>query len=180
MACMRLPLDIFQTFPISVATLWDFYGRRKSIPCNCWCALMRAIFWATLSVESSHRHRLPNVEKVSVPGTAPEQSQRLLAIADVMKSAHAALAVKACLLVYKTATIMRFRTEPGIGLCLRSFWTIFACPTSRRYGHGILGRFGTFPAKEKTDLGGFRQRKDGQKLGKKKLQTPMSSEDLGC
>ena len=79
--------------------------------------------------------------------------------------------MKACLLGCKTATLnaqvtfvniavafsalaagegaqKRFRTEPGIGLCLRDFWTIFAC-RSRRYGDGILGRFGRFPATEK-------------------------------
>ena len=104
------------------------------------------------------------------------------------QSAHTALAVKACLLGCKTATLNaqvtfvnigvaisalaggdqeRFRTEPGIGWCLRDFWTILACRRSRRYVDGILDRFGRLPASEKRT-----------KI-KKKLQIPMFSKDLG-
>ena len=81
------------------------------------------------------------------------------------KSAHTALAVKACLLGCNTATLnaqvtfvniavaisalaggggplKKFRTEPFLSWCFRIFWPIFGCCGQRGYWNGILGRFG--------------------------------------
>ena len=86
-----------------------------------------------------------------------------------LKSAHTALAVKACLLggnSYTKCSITfvniavaisalagggqkRFRTETRIGWCFRHFSRIFGCLSARGYWNGILGHFGSFPAMEK-------------------------------
>ena len=85
------------------------------------------------------------------------------------KSAHTALAVKACLLggnSYTKCSITfvniavaisalagggqkRFRTETRIRWCFRHFSRIFGCLSARGYWNGILGHFGSFPAMEK-------------------------------
>ena len=85
------------------------------------------------------------------------------------KSAHTALAVKACLLggnsnskcsmtfVNIAVAISalagggqkRFRTETRIRWCFRHFSRIFGCLSARGYWNGILGHFGSFPAMEK-------------------------------
>ena len=96
-----------------------------------------------------------------------------------LKSAHTALAVKACLLGgnsntkcsmtfvniavaisalagggqkrFRTETRpkKRFRTETRIRWCFRHFSRIFGCLSARGYWNGILGHFGSFPAMEK-------------------------------
>ena len=86
------------------------------------------------------------------------------------KSAHTALAVKACLLGGNSNTKCsmtfvniavaisalagggaqkRFRTETRIRWCFRHFSRIFGCLRARGYWNGILGHFGSFPAVEK-------------------------------
>ena len=85
------------------------------------------------------------------------------------KSAHTALAVKACLLGGNSNTKCsmtfvniavaisalagggqkRFRTETRIRWCFRHFSRIFGCLSARGYWNGILGHFGSFPAMEK-------------------------------
>ena len=85
------------------------------------------------------------------------------------KSAHTALAVKACLLggnSYTKCSITfvivavaisalagggqkRFRAETRIRWCFRHFSRIFGCLSARGYWNGILGHFGSFPAMEK-------------------------------
>ena len=87
----------------------------------------------------------------------------------MMKSAHTALAVKACLLGENSNTKCsitfvniavaisalagggqkRFRTETRIRWCFRHFSRIFGCLSARGYWNGILGHFGSFPAMEK-------------------------------
>ena len=86
-----------------------------------------------------------------------------------LKSAHTALAVKACLLGGNSNTKCsmtfvniavaisalaggaqkRFRTETRIRWCFRHFSKIFGCLSARGYWNGILGHFGSFPAMEK-------------------------------
>ena len=86
-----------------------------------------------------------------------------------IKSAHTALAVKACLLGGNSNTKCsmtfvniavaisalagggqkRFRTETRIRWCFRHFSRIFGCLSARGYWNGILGHFGSFPAMEK-------------------------------
>ena len=86
-----------------------------------------------------------------------------------LKSAHTALAVKACLLGGNSNTKCsmtfvniavaisalagggqkRFRTETRIRWCFRHFSRIFGCLSARGYWNGILGHFGSFPAMEK-------------------------------
>ena len=86
-----------------------------------------------------------------------------------VKSAHTALAVKACLLGGNSNTKCsmtfvniavaisalagggqkRFRTETRIRWCFRHFSRIFGCLSARGYWNGILGHFGSFPAMEK-------------------------------
>ena len=86
------------------------------------------------------------------------------------KSAHTALAVKACLLGGNSNTKCSmtfvniavaisalaggggqkpFRTETRIRWCFRHFSRIFGCLSARGYWNGILGHFGSFPAMEK-------------------------------
>ena len=86
------------------------------------------------------------------------------------KSAHTALAVKACLLGGNSNTKCsmtfvniavaisalaggggqkRFRTETRIRWCFRHFSRIFGRLSARGYWNGILGHFGSFPAMEK-------------------------------
>ena len=86
------------------------------------------------------------------------------------KSAHTALAVKACLLGGNSNTKCsmtfvniavaisalagggaqkRFRTETRIRWCFRHFSRSFGCLSARGYWNGILGHFGSFPAMEK-------------------------------
>ena len=85
------------------------------------------------------------------------------------KSAHTALAVKACLLGGNSNTKCsmtfvniavaisalaggaqkRFCTETKIRWCFRHFSRIFGCLSARGYWNGILGHFGSFPAMEK-------------------------------
>ena len=86
------------------------------------------------------------------------------------KSAHTALAVKACLLGGNSNTKCsmtfvniavaisalaggrgqkRFRTETSLWWCFRLFSRIFGCLSPRGYWNGILGHFGSFPAMEK-------------------------------
>ena len=92
-----------------------------------------------------------------------------LPILENRKSAHTALAVKACLLggnSYTKCSITfvniavaisalaggaqkRFRTETRIRWCFRHFSRIFGCLSARGYWNGILGHFGSFPAMEK-------------------------------
>ena len=88
---------------------------------------------------------------------------------NMYKSAHTALAVKACLLGGNSNTKCsmtfvniavaisalagggqkRFRTETRIRWCFRHFLRIFGCLSARGYWNGILGHFGSFPAMEK-------------------------------
>ena len=86
------------------------------------------------------------------------------------KSAHTALAVKACLLGGNSNTKCsmtfvniavaisalaggggqrRFRTETSPWWCFRFFSRIFRYLSARGYWNGILGHFGSFPAREK-------------------------------
>ena len=97
------------------------------------------------------------------------------------KSAHTALAVKACLLGCKTATLnaqvtfvniavaiyisalagggplKKFRTEPFLSWCFRIFWPIFGCCGLKGYWDGILGRFGGSWDILKWNFGSFRR-----------------------
>ena len=116
----------------------------------------------------------------SAPTTHVTKQRVLPTVVDLRsnKSAHTALAVKACLLGGNSNTKCsmtfvniavaisalaggggaqkRFRTETRIRWCFRHFSRIFGCLSARGYWNGILGSFWV----------AFRQWKNGQKWKK--------------
>ena len=130
---------------------------------------VKSLFLSKPSNHSSNADyfiQTPSISATSTWTTAPAEPPQA---PHLVKSAHTALAVKACLLGGNSNTKCsmtfvniavaisalagggqkRFRTETRIRWCFRHFSRIFGCLSARGYWNGILGHFGSFPAMEK-------------------------------